>query len=285
MSAEVRTVEVVGTGQAGRAMARVLARAGYAVRVVSRSAERAREAAAFAGAGAWGAEPGRADLVLLAVPDARIVEAAARARGGIVAHLSGAVPSAAIGAVAGARTGALHPLRSFADPAAAADAFAGTWCAVEGEAAEELAAVVRRIGGIPLRVRTDRKASYHAGAVFASNYLVAILEAALRLFEEAGVPRSEALAPILVLARGTIENVSRIGIPAALSGPVERGDAGTVARHVDALRRSSPGLLDAYAALARLACEIAVEKKSIGPAEAGAVNAALGGSSTVGVRL
>lgn len=279
-------IRIVGTGQAGRAMGRILARAGFALTVSGRTPERERDAVRFIGAGAAGAGP--ADLVFLAVPDDRIEEAASGlkdVRGAIVAHLSGSLSSEVLAPLraAGARTGALHPLRSFADPAAAAEAFAGTFCAVEGDAADELEGLVRRIGGVPLRVRPEAKALYHAGAVFASNYLVAILEAALRLFESAGVPRAEALPALVVLSRGTLENVARIGIPAALSGPVERGDAATVRRHAEALRSRAPGLAGIYADLARLTCEVALAKGSIGRKEAGAVNASLGSPESPGV--
>ncbi|MBI2898826.1 MAG: DUF2520 domain-containing protein [Planctomycetes bacterium] len=287
----MKSVCIIGTGQAARAMGRLLARAGYAIAaVVSRSTDRARDAARFIGVGTPSTRTAAADLVLLAVPDDRIEEVAeglGDVRGSVVAHLSGARSSEILAAprARGARTGAIHPLRSFADPAGAAESFPGTFCAVEGEAAAELETVVRAIGGVPLRVRTEGKALYHAGAVFASNYLVAILEAALRLFEAAGVPRTEALPALAVLARGTVENVSRIGIPAALSGPIERGDAATVARHAAAIRERLPALAGLYSDLGRLSCEVALAKGSIGKKEAGALNGAFGSPESPGVVL
>jgi predicted short-subunit dehydrogenase-like oxidoreductase (DUF2520 family) len=229
-------------------------------------------------------------VVLVTVPDAAIEEVAARLEpdaGATCAHACGAVSAEAVSAVRarGAHAGAVHPLRSFADPELAARRFAGTPCAIDGDrpAVEALVRLVASAGGAPLVVAGGRKALYHAGAVFASNYVVASLEAALRLFAAAGIAREAALAPLLGLARGTLENVEAVGIPAALTGPVERGDAETVARHVAAVRAGEPGLEEAYAVLARLACEVAIAKGSLDAAGAGRVNAELGGGA-MGIR-
>jgi predicted short-subunit dehydrogenase-like oxidoreductase (DUF2520 family) len=137
---------------------------------------------------------------------------------------------------------------------------------------------------VPFAVAGGSKPLYHAGAVFASNYVVAVLEAALRLFDGAGVDRAAALEPVLALARGTLDNIAKVGIPAALTGPVERGDAGTVRLHVEAIRDRAPAMAEAYAALARLACEVALAKGTIDAPAAGRVNAELG-SAAAGIRV
>ncbi len=262
-------------------MGKLFARAGLAVSVLGRSLVRAQEAARFIGAASVSERVARTDLVLLAVPDdaiAGVVASLSEVEGSLVVHLSGSLSSEVLAPSRkkGARTGALHPLRSFADPGAAAEAFRGTYCAVEGEASEELAELVRAIGGVPLRVRPEGKALYHAGAVFASNYLVASLEAALRLFEAAGISREEAAPALGVLAEGTIRNVSRIGIPAALSGPIERGDVATIRRHAEAMRDRVPALSGLYTELARVTCEVALAKGSIDRDRAGEVLGSLG---------
>lgn len=265
----MKTVSIVGGGQAGRAFGRMLHRAGLEIRsVVCRTPGRSGEAVAFIGAGVPAASPEPADLVLLAVPDDRIRDVAStleNVSGSIVIHLCGALSTDVLepAAAAGSRVGAIHPLRSFADPGAAVEAFPGTYCAVEGEPSDELEEVVRKIGGIPLRLDSEGKILYHAGAVFASNYLVTILAAARKLLETAGIPESESLGPALSLARGTLANVERIGIPAALSGPVERGDLGTLRKHREEIRNRMPGLKVEYAELALGTVEIALEKGSI----------------------
>jgi predicted short-subunit dehydrogenase-like oxidoreductase (DUF2520 family) len=289
-------VSIVGAGHTGRALGRALARAGWPIAGVScRTLDRAREAVAFIGDGQAFDDPTRAargaDVVLLTVPDGAIETVGRRldpTAGAAVAHTCGALPADVLAGLRskGASVGAVHPLRSFADPALAAERFAGTWCAVDGDAAAvaRLESLIRAIGGIAFRVDGKRKAIYHAGAVFASNYLVAILEGALRLMNGAGVERAQALDPILALARSAIENVARVGIPAALTGPIERGDVATVERHVEALRESLPGLTEAYTILARLTCEVALAKGSIDAAGAGRLNAALG-SGSMGLSL
>jgi predicted short-subunit dehydrogenase-like oxidoreductase (DUF2520 family) len=278
----VRQVElsIIGAGRTGRTLGLLARRAGYAIGpVVCRSAAHAREAAAWIGAGRPGTEPRGAAFTLIAVPDGEIpgiVRSLRMPRGGVAAHTCASLGAEALRPLEPA--GAIHPLRSFADPARAAELFPGTACAIDGdpEAVKLLEEFARAIGGEALRVRPGRKALYHAGAVFASNYLVAVLEAALRLFEEAGVPRGQALPALAKLAGGTLANVEAEGIPAALTGPIERGDAETVRRHALALAQGAPELAEAYGALGRRTIEVALAKRAIGRAEAGRLKAALG---------
>ena len=186
-------------------------------------------------------------------------------------------------AVAGARgcePGSLHPLKSFADPGKAAETFAGTACAVEGSprAAEVLVELVGKIGGTPLHVSPGGKPLYHAGAVFASNYLVALLHAAERLFVQAGIPLDEGRPALARLAGGALDNVKAFGPEAALTGPVERGDDLTVQRHLKALLQSRPDLAAPYAALARVTLELARSRGRLGRDAAERVAAVLGTS-------
>lgn len=270
-------VAVVGAGRVGRTLGVLARRAGYEIGpVVCRTIERAQEARAFIGAGEPGTEILGAELTLLCVPDAEIGGAAARLRapaGAVVAHTCASYGADALRPRRPA--GALHPLRSFADPARAAERFAGTYCAVDGdpEAVAVLEAFARALGGRPFAVRTDRKALYHAGAVFGSNYVVAALAAARRLLEAAGVGREIATEALASLAEGTVLNVKASGVEGALTGPIERGDAETVRRHAAALAAEAPELSEAYAALGRLTAAVAVAKGSLPPEAAAALAA------------
>jgi predicted short-subunit dehydrogenase-like oxidoreductase (DUF2520 family) len=258
-------------------------RAGIPIGAVTcRTLERAREAVAFIGAGAPSVLPlsRLTGIVLVCVPDGAVASVASSLDvepGTIVAHVAGALGSEAAAGAKGAEPGSLHPLRSFADPERAVASFEGTACAVEGSpaASEALTDLVRRIGGRPLNVLPGGKPLYHAGAVFASNYLVALLDAAEKLFESAGIPREEARRALARLAAGTLDNVAAVGPQAALTGPVERGDDRTVASHKEALVRIRPELADAYALLGRLALELARSRGSLGGEAAGRVAAAL----------
>lgn len=260
-------LSIVGAGRCGRTLGRLARRAGWRIGAVTcRTLAHAREAAAFIGAGRPTTTPEGAGLTLIAVPDAEIEGVARILRlppGGVAAHTCASVGREVLRPLRPA--GSLHPLRSFADPGTAAAAFPGTACAIDGDPAAKrlLGRFVRAIGGTPLHLRAGRKALYHAGAVFASNYLVAAMEAALRLFEAAGVRRSAALEPLASLAEGTLSNIRALGLSAALTGPIERGDAGTVLRHVEAIRERMPDLDGAYASLGLLAARVARAKGSL----------------------
>lgn len=276
-------VTVVGAGRTGRALGRLLHRAGFSIGAVTcRTLERAREAVAFIGSGTPAAfKPPRPveGIVLVCVPDGAVTAVASQLEvvpGTVVAHVAGALGSEAVAGAKGAEPGSLHPLRSFADPERAVASFEGTACAVEGSpaAAEALTDLVRKIGGRPLEVSPGGKPLYHAGAVFASNYLVAILDAAERLFESAGIPREEGRRALARLAAGTLDNVAAVGPREALTGPVERGDDRTVTAHRDAILKSRPELADAYALLGRLALDLA-RSRGLGGEAAGRVAAAL----------
>lgn len=239
---------VVGAGRVGSALARALARAGWpVVAVACRTAASARRAARFTGAPAMEAGDAAAlgRLVLVAVPDDQVAVAAREIaprvqRGAVVAHTSGVLSSDALAPVRrrGARAASLHPLMTMPSPSAGAAALPGTHFFHEGDrgTGPVLRAMAKALGGIPVSVSRRGKALYHAGAVLACNDLVALLDAAFGLFGLAGVPAPRARAALAPLVRRTVENVLALGPARALTGPVARGDAGTVARHLAALR-------------------------------------------------
>lgn len=239
------TLNIVGAGHVGRTLGRLFAAHGvFQVQdVLTRSADSAGEAAAFIGAGralARVADLRPAQVWMLAVNDDQIaptcaaLAAAGLLAGATVFHCSGAKASGELQAAreAGARVASVHPVRSFADPAGVAAAFAGTWCGVEGdaEALAQLAPAFEAIGAQLVRIDAAAKTVYHAASVFASNYLVTVLDAALRAYAAAGVPPEVARELARPLASETLANVFRLGPAAALSGPIARGDIATVAR-------------------------------------------------------
>jgi predicted short-subunit dehydrogenase-like oxidoreductase (DUF2520 family) len=213
-----------------------------------------------------------ADLVLVATPDAAIADtglalADGLRPGALVLHLSGACPLEELGKLQTERpditTGALHPLQSLPSVELGLARLPGAWCAIEGPPAVERLAL--SLGMRPFRVAAGERARYHAAATIASNHLVALLGQAVRVAEAAGVP-AEALLP---LVRTSVENVDALGAPDALTGPVARGDADTVARHLDALPADER---DAYRALAREALRLSGRDDA-------ALRALLGGGS------
>jgi predicted short-subunit dehydrogenase-like oxidoreductase (DUF2520 family) len=254
------TVSILGAGKAGRTLGRLLRLAGYTIEsVVTAHRRTAEEAARFIGAGRPGTRPSASEINLISVPDGEIERVAGAAefrRGQVVFHLCGTYSSSILRRARPAAFGSMHPLKSFADPSLAARTFRGTACVYEGErrAARAIRDLIRRIGGVPLRVRPLRKPLYHAAAVFASNYTLVLAEIASELMRAGGIRETW---PILTLARGTLDNIERAGFARALTGPIERGDRRTVEIHLRALRRHDPGLARLYADLGRRAARLA----------------------------
>lgn len=254
-------------------MAAVLLEAGAATAIdlVGRSAERPplppplvphTPRIAYAASEAAAALP-PPDLLILAVPDDNIASAAASAADWRlptrlpVLHLSGAMgptPLASLAAL-GHPVGSLHPLVALPD-AFAATRLRGAWFAVEGDpsAAEAAERIVAALRGQALRVTANGKPLYHAAAVAASNLVVALLSSAEAWMGAAGVDPGEARAALAALAMGAVEGVARSGPQQALTGPVARGDAGTVAAH---LARLSPSDRTVYSVLSLAALQLA----------------------------
>jgi predicted short-subunit dehydrogenase-like oxidoreductase (DUF2520 family) len=214
-----------------------------------------------------------ADVVIVAVPDGRIApiveELAGRARAGTwVVHCSGALGLEALHAAArvGARRLAVHPLQTFPDVRRAIDELPGCAAAVTADDEEGYAVgerLARDLGARPFRLSDEARPLYHAAAVLASNDLVALSGLAARAFELAGVPDpTSAMHP---LQRATVTNVGRLGAAAALTGPAVRGDAGTVARNLEALADRLPEAVPVYVVLARAALDLAVSGGRLAP--------------------
>jgi predicted short-subunit dehydrogenase-like oxidoreductase (DUF2520 family) len=203
--------------------------------------------ALVAGSNAGGADA--VDVVVLAVPDRAIADLA-RALvpdpATVVVHLAGSLGLDVL--APHPRCGALHPLVALADGDRGADALAGAWCAVAGDAV--VGELVAALGGRAFTVADADRATYHAAACVAANHVVATLGQAARLAERAGAP-PEAL---WALAAGVVADVAALGPAAALTGPVARADWPTVARHLAALPAEER---DGYLAAARLADRLA----------------------------
>jgi len=158
-----------------------------------------------------------------------------------------------------------HPVRSFADPAAVAAAFAGTYCGVEGDTAAlaVLERALRAIGGQPVTIDAAAKTVYHAAAVFASNYLVTLLDTALRAYQAAGISEPVARALAQPLVEETVANVFRLGAATALSGPIARGDMVTVARQQQAIAGWDGDAGALYGALVKPTVALASRKTAL----------------------
>lgn len=155
----------------------------------------------------------------------------------------------------------LHPLQAFASVENALALLPGTHFGIEGsdrQVEEYGKELVQLLGGIPHKIDPEKKALYHAGAVVASNYLVSLVLMAIKLFEQAGINRQDALESLLPLLHGSYRNIVKEGLPWALTGPIARGDTEVVAKHLEEMPSN---LRQTYKGLGRLALELGKEKK------------------------
>lgn len=193
--------------------------------------------------GGRGCDGAGSDVVVLAVPDAAIADAArAIVPGPIVGHCSGATGLAAL---APHEAFGMHPLLAVVGPSTR---FAGACAAVAGTSERALAVatgLAERLGLEPFSVADRDRAAYHAAASAASNFLMTVEGLAEELAATAGVPR-RALVP---LVRAAVDNWAELGAAGALTGPIARGDEGTVARQREAVRERLPERLALFDAL------------------------------------
>ena len=272
-------VAVVGAGAVARALGLRLSEAGYPVRaVVSR-----RRAAAERLAGVLGA-PTASDrladvpevpLVVLAVPDDQIADVADTLSGAprgwagaVVLHTSGAAPASLLEPLRaeGARTLSFHPLQSVSRDADA-HRLDGVTVGVEGEP-PGVAAGIELAVGLGLRylvVSADAKPRYHLAAAMASNLLVTLMGMVQEVMASIDIDRAQAMAVLEPLLRGTLDTLAESSPEDALTGPVARGDLGTLRAHGLALRKDLPHLVPAYAALSVETVRLAVRAGTLAP--------------------
>ncbi|MGV8084127.1 MAG: Rossmann-like and DUF2520 domain-containing protein [Coriobacteriia bacterium] len=289
-----RSVAILGAGKVGRAVGQLLRRAGLPIAAVTaRSAESALAAARSIGGETAAltdnaAAARLADIVLITANDDAIASVVAEvARGGafrpgqLVAHMSGALPLAVLApaAVAGALVGCAHPLQAFATAKDAAEKIPGSVFGVTaGPGAEELlGALVAVLGGEAVPVADDAKATYHAAAVMASNYLVAVEDLAVQTLMASGFDEASALRALQPLIDGTVANVRAHGTTLALTGPIVRGDVDTVRSHISTLAELPGDALSLYRALGLHALEIAIRRGTLTPDAIAALREALSG--------
>lgn len=261
-------IGVVGPGRAGVGLGLALARsaAGHSVRLHGLRPKKVPAPLTLTVGDTVPAWIGEMDVVILAVPDDIIRSLAKTLRAGVhapqvVLHLSGAQGQEALGPLVTthADLGSFHPLQTIVDPDQAPEHLRGAWAAVEGmpRAIETASGLARDIGMRPFTIAAKVKPVYHAGAVFASNYLVVVAAVAQRLVRHAGLTDEEAWSALLPLIEATVANLRRQGPAQSLTGPVMRGDVETVMRHLGALTVDDARL---YQSLARATLELALKR-------------------------
>lgn len=253
------TVGIFGAGKVGTALALALQRADYSiVGVSSRSPASAQALAQSLACPVLVPNQlfTQAQLIFLTIPDdhlATTAQALADALGhgtGLVVHCSGALTSAVLQPLqlCGWQVAGCHPLAPFASPTTPLPQ-AITW-AIEAEAEPYalLAELVQAVGGIARPIQAAHKVLYHSAAVLSANYAIMLAARAVDLLQLCGWSGQESLQALVPLLRDNVENLARVGLPQALTGPLARGDYGTVERHLQALDVNAPDIASLYRA-------------------------------------
>ncbi len=235
------SVFIIGAGRLGSALASGLAENGWRVAGYARSARGRARLRRLGVPCRLVAEASAFDLVFLAVPDGEVAAVARAvqphlARGQVLAHGAGALSLAPLAGARrrGAHVGSLHPMQAFAGGRVTP----GVTAALDGDrvAVRMLSRIAIDLGLSPVRVPERGRVLYHAASTIAANLSMALADVAVEAWVASGAPRNRAIDALVPLMRGAVENLARERLPGALTGPVSRGDADVVARHLRALR-------------------------------------------------
>ncbi|HUH66928.1 MAG TPA: DUF2520 domain-containing protein [Syntrophales bacterium] len=280
-------IAILGLGKVGTAVGFLLKKAGYRIVAVATRSTEARER----GKTYTGGKPKlnfadaarEATCIFITTTDDSIASVCNEiaSRGGIkpgakVIHMSGAggLDLLAPARSAGARTACIHPLQSFPDIESAIANIPGSTFGITSDDTikEWCSQVVKDLGGTPVFISDEDKPLYHAAACIASNYLAAIIHMVEEIYGSIGLSREDAVRSNWPLVMGTLGNIESKGAVQALTGPIARGDTGTVKKHLAALQGRLPGLLQAYKSLGIITCDIGLKKKTLSHETAQKIN-------------
>jgi len=272
---EMVKIGIIGAGTVGSALAIRLAENGYHVVAVSSRTHNSAESLAkkidgLQAVASNQAVADNADIVFITTPDCVIPQIASEIqwhKGQSVVHCSGADSTETIQSARkmGANTGVFHPLQTFASIKHAINNLPGSTFAIEAEEPllSTLKEMAEKLNCRWIELKAKDKVIYHAAAVIACNYLVTLVKLADDLWQTFGIPRDQATQALLPLLKGTLNNIENVDIPQGLTGPIARGDIGTVKKHLDALQREAPDVLSTYCELGLQTIPIAQAKGKI----------------------
>lgn len=273
-------IGIIGAGTVGTALAVRLSRKGYQIAAVfSRSLSSAQRLVTNVGGGqvydSAQAVADNADFVFITTPDDAISVVVNEVRwhsGRYVVHCSGADSLDVLepARIVGAHVGSFHPLQTFAGIQKAIENLPGSTFALEaeGELLDILKEMALAMEGRWIKLGAGDKAAYHTAAVMTSNYMVTLVKLATDLWGSFGIPRDQAIQALLPLLKGTINNIENLGVPNALTGPIARGDVGTVQIHLDTLKQTSPDIIPVYCELGLQTVTVALAKGRINERQA-----------------
>jgi len=277
----------IGAGTVGTALSIRLSNRGYQVVAVSSRSQASAEKLAQEISGCRVAESNQAvadtaELIFITTPDGAIPVVASEVQwhpGQSVVHCSGADSTETLEPAKrlGAQVGAFHPLQTFASVKQAIDNMPGSTFAIEAEEPllTSLKDMATALDGTWIELKASDKVLYHAAAVMACNYMVTLIKLATDLWQTFNVPTNEAAKALMPLLRGTLNNIDNVGIPQCLTGPIARGDTGTIKKHIDALQKVAPAVLSTYRELGLQTIPISLAKGRINQQQAEELQAML----------
>ncbi len=291
------TTAIIGLGKVGTAMGFLLHAAGYQIAAVaSRSPQSLSRCLSYTGGRILTSNPDAArmaDCIFITTHDDAISDVCkeisdngAVAPGKKVIHMSGAggLDLLESARTKGAHVASIHPLQSFPDTENAIITIPGSTFGITAvdEIKDWCIQIVKDLGGIPFLVSEADKSLYHAAACMASNYLVTLMHMVSETYRSMGLSHDEAMKAVRPLVTATLNNIETKGTVKALTGPIARGDAGTIRKHLLALREKRSEFLPAYCSLGLLTTSLGILKETLSTDNAQTIEALLGGGAKNG---
>ncbi|HOO40590.1 MAG TPA: DUF2520 domain-containing protein [Syntrophales bacterium] len=284
----METFAIIGLGKVGSSIGCLLKQAGYnIVAVVDQSEETLRKNIVYTGGKPF-SNPSEIDVdaacFIITTGDDQIQKACEELSprlkaDSVVIHMSGAGGLDLLRPArrAGAKTGSIHPLQTFSDIETAIGSLAGTvyGITVDPDLENWANRLVRAIGGVPFFVDNRDRALYHAAACIVSNYFVSLMYMAEEIYRILGLDAKEARRAFWPLLMGTLHNIEQKGSVPSLTGPIARGDLGTLEKHLEAIRDQMPSLLSVYGELGKITADVALKKNSLSAEQVAAIKSLL----------
>ena len=273
---------IIGAGMVGTAIGYLLKKAGYEiVAIADKSAAALRRAQSYTGGKAC-RKPQEvlreADCILITTPDDIILSVCkdiARSpliKGKYIFHMSGAGGLDLLDPArkAGAAVASIHPLQSFSSIDNAIQNIPSSYFGITADAKAKTQAetIVLALGGKPIYISSQQKSLYHAAACVASNYLVSLLNVVESIYQSIGINENDAKKAYLPLIYGSLKNIELSGSVQALTGPIARGDSGTIQKHVDAINANLPQYASLYSSLGLVTIKLARAKGTLNSRQA-----------------
>lgn len=293
-SMKKNSIAIIGLGKVGAAVGYLLQLSGYEISAVAdQSADALEKGVSYTG-GKVCNDPVQASLladsIFITTTDDfiesvcnEISEGGGVGPGKKVVHMSGAGGLDLLESArrSGAQVASIHPLQSFVDIQGVIENIPGSTFSItaEGEMKDWAIRIVRDLGGTPFFVSENDKPLYHAAACMASNYLVTLMNMVEGIYQHLGMDADEAVKSFWPLVRGTMKNMEDRGIEKSLTGPIARGDSGTIRKHLKILKSKMPELLDVYCEMGLFAVDIGLKNNTLSKNRAKEIKSLLKGAS------